>query len=112
MQPISATIITRNEEFHIADALKSLSWVDEVVVVDSGSEDRTLDICREFTDKIFQRNWSGFADQKNYAVQKASNDWILSLDADERISPELKMEIESECRTGFTVNGYRIPRKA
>jgi glycosyltransferase involved in cell wall biosynthesis len=112
MQPISATIITCNEEDRIEDALRSLDWVDEIVVVDSGSVDATLEICREYTGKIFHRNWSGFVDQKNYAVAKASNDWILSLDADERVSPELRKEIEEISKAGFQGNGYRIPRVA
>jgi glycosyltransferase involved in cell wall biosynthesis len=112
MQPVSATVITCNEEHNIADALKSLSWIDEIVVVDSGSRDETLEICRGFTDKIFHRDWSGFVDQKNYAVEKASNDWILSLDADERVSPELRREIEAGMRGGFKASGYRIPRTA
>lgn len=112
MQPVSATIITCNEEHNIADALKSLSWIEEIVVVDSGSRDGTLEICRGFTDKIFQRDWSGFVDQKNYAVEKASSDWILSLDADERVSPELRKEIEAGMRGGFSARGYRIPRTA
>jgi len=112
MQPVSATIITCNEERDIAEALRSLSWVDEIIVVDSGSEDATLEICRDFTDKIFHREWSGFVDQKNHAVEMASNDWILSLDADERVSPELRSEIESEGGDGFRCRGYRIPRTA
>ena len=112
MPPISATVITFNEEKKIEDALRSLSFVDEIVIVDSGSGDRTLDICREYTDKIFQRDWSGFVDQKTYAVMKASNNWIISLDADERITPELQKEIETEAHAGFRYHGYRIPRTA
>ncbi|MBN2318375.1 MAG: glycosyltransferase family 2 protein [Acidobacteria bacterium] len=110
MPPISATIITCNEERNIAEALESLSWVDEIIVVDSGSEDATLDICRRFTDKIYYRDWTGYVDQKNYAVEKACNDWILSLDADERVSPKLQDEIEALNRKGFRESGYRIPR--
>jgi len=112
MQPVSATIITLDEEHNIAGALESVSWADEVIVVDSGSKDRTLEICRRFTDRIFHRDWSGFVDQKNHAVDKASHDWILSLDADERISSELRKEIREEMRTGFRKDGYYIPRRA
>ncbi len=112
MQPVSATIITLNEEHSIAEALESVAWADEIIVVDSGSEDRTLDLCRGFTERIFHRDWSGFVDQKNHAVGKASNDWILSLDADERISPELRREIQEKRDSGFRKSGYRIPRRA
>jgi glycosyltransferase involved in cell wall biosynthesis len=112
MQPVSAAIITLNEQHNIAGALESVSWADEIIIVDSGSQDRTLEICRGFTDKIFRREWTGFVDQKNYAVAKASNDWILSLDADERVSPELREEIREEMRSGFRNDGYSIPRKA
>jgi glycosyltransferase involved in cell wall biosynthesis len=112
MQPVSATIITLNEEHNIAGALLSVSWADEIIIVDSGSKDRTLEICRGFTDKVFHRDWSGFVDQKNHAVGKASNDWVLSLDADERISSELREEILRERNSGFRKDGYRIPRRA
>jgi glycosyltransferase involved in cell wall biosynthesis len=112
MQPISATIIAFNEEHNIREALQSLSWADEIVVVDSGSSDSTLDICREFTDKIFQRAWTGYVDQKNFAVEKAHHDWIFSLDADERVSPELCKEIRTLAGSGFGKPGYRIPRVA
>ena len=112
MQPISAAVITFNEERNIEDALKSLSWADEIIVVDSGSTDKTLDICRQYTDKIFYRDWSGYVDQKNFAVEKAGYDWIFSLDADERISPALKLEIHERAQAGFTNAGYKIPRTA
>ena len=112
MQPISATLITCNEAHNIEDALRSLSWVDEIVVVDSGSRDSTTEICRSFTDRVFHRDWTGFVDQKNYAVGEASNDWIISLDADERVSSELREEIVAEAGRGFGKDGYKIPRTA
>jgi glycosyltransferase involved in cell wall biosynthesis len=110
MQPISATLITCNEEQNIADALRSIAWADEIIVVDSGSSDSTLDICRQFTDRILHRDWIGYVDQKNFAVKNARNDWIFSLDADERSSPELSGEIRELARNGFESKGYRIPR--
>jgi glycosyltransferase involved in cell wall biosynthesis len=110
MQPISATVITYNEEHNIREALQSLSWVDEIIVVDSGSSDSTLEICRGFTHKIFQREWTGYIDQKNFAVDRAGHDWIFSLDADERSTPELCNEIKRLAREGFSRSGYRIPR--
>jgi glycosyltransferase involved in cell wall biosynthesis len=112
MPLISATIITYNEEHNINEALQSLSWVDEIIIVDRKSEDSTLEICRRFTNKIFYRDWTGYADQKNYAVEKAGNDWILSIDADERVSIELQREIVELARIGFRNYGYRIPRAA
>ncbi len=112
MEPISATLITCNEEANIEEALQSLDWVDEIVVVDSGSRDATLEICRRYTDKVLHRAWTGFVDQKSHAVALASHDWVLSLDADERVGPELKREIEQMRRDGFQHAGYRMPRVA
>jgi glycosyltransferase involved in cell wall biosynthesis len=112
MEQISATLITNNEEVNIEEALQSLAWADEIVVVDSGSTDATVEICRRYTDRIFKRAWTGFVDQKNYAVERASHDWIISLDADERISPELAREIEQLRLAGLRHAGYRIPRVA
>jgi glycosyltransferase involved in cell wall biosynthesis len=112
MHPISATLITHNEELNIAEALQSISWADEIVVVDSGSRDATLDICRRFTDRILHRDWTGYADQKNFAAEQARNDWIFSLDADERPSPELCAEIRELSDKGFSKPGYNIPRVA
>ena len=112
MEPISAALITFNEEINIRGALESVSWTDEIVVVDSGSSDATLEICRSFTDRVFHRDWSGFVDQKTFAVEKARHDWILSLDADERLSPTLIAEIQGLRRSGFSAPGYRIPRAA
>jgi glycosyltransferase involved in cell wall biosynthesis len=112
MQSISATLITHNEEHNIAEALQSLSWADEIVVVDSGSTDATLDICRRFTDRIVHRDWTGYVDQKNFAVEQAKNDWIFSLDADERPSAELCAEIHELSEKGFPKSGYLIPRVA
>lgn len=91
---ITATVITLNEEHNIADALDSLSWADEIIVVDSESSDRTVEIARGFTDRVFVRPWPGYSAQKNFAAEQAANDWIFSLDADERVSKELAREIQ------------------
>lgn len=112
MEQISATLITNNEEANVEEALQSLAWADEIVVADSGSTDATVEICRRYTDRVFKRAWTGFVDQKNYVVERASHDWIISLDADERIGPELAREIEQLRRAGFRHAGYRIPRVA
>ncbi|MEK6302045.1 MAG: glycosyltransferase family 2 protein [Acidobacteriota bacterium] len=90
---ISATVITFNEEQNIAEALESLAWADEIVVVDRESTDRTVEIARQFTDQVYVREWQGYSNQKNFAAEQAQNDWIFSLDADERVSPELAAEI-------------------
>ncbi|NWG13947.1 MAG: glycosyltransferase family 2 protein [Acidobacteria bacterium] len=105
-------MITRNEAANIAEALESLAWADEIVVVYSGSTDTTLEICRRHTDRILHRDWTGFVDQKNYAVQQAAFDWIFSLDADERVSPPLRQEIEELRSSNPAHHGYRIPRVA
>jgi glycosyltransferase involved in cell wall biosynthesis len=112
MEALSATVITHNEEANIGEALERLSFADEVVVVDSGSTDRTVEICRRYTERVFHRAWTGFVDQKNYAIDQARHDWILSLDADERPSPRLADEIRALCASGFAHAGYRIPRVA
>jgi len=91
---ITATVITLNEEHNIADALESLAWADEIIVVDSESADRTVEIARGFTDRVFVRPWPGYSAQKNFAAEQAGNDWIFSLDADERVSKDLANEIE------------------
>jgi len=111
-ESISATLITRNEEANIEDALRSLSWAEEIVVVDCGSTDATIDICRRYTDHVYTRAWTGFVDQKNHAVEKAGHNWIFSLDADERVAPPLASEIGRLRQAGFQHPGYRIPRVA
>ncbi len=112
MDLLSVTLITHNEEENIGEALQSVAWADEIVVVDSGSTDRTVQICRKYTDRVLHRDWTGFVDQKNHAVDMASHDWIFSLDADERVGPELAREIESLRKHGLRQTGYRMPRAA
>jgi glycosyltransferase involved in cell wall biosynthesis len=106
---ISAVIITFNEERHIADAIDSIAWADEIVVVDSESTDRTREIADSLGAKVIVNKWPGFSAQKQLAVESAANDWIFSLDADERVSLELKSEIE-RLRGQTPADGYRIPR--
>lgn len=109
MERISVIIIAGNEEGNIGDCLESVKWADEIVVVDSESVDRTVEIARGYTDKVFVRRWEGYASQKNYAMHMAENEWILSLDADERVSPELRSEIEA---LEFSkADGFYIPRR-
>jgi len=97
--PVSAVIITRNEEQHIARCLKSLTWADEIVVVDAESTDQTRTICEDSSapwagkTRVLSRTWSGFKDQRTYALNEAKNDWLLVVDADEECSPELSERI-------------------
>lgn len=108
---ISVTIICKNEESRIRKCLDSVSWVDEIVVVDSGSTDKTLDIVGEYTDKIvINKDWPGFGLQKKLAVNTASNDWILSLDSDEVVSDELRDEIQDLMTKLDDKTVYRLNR--
>ncbi len=108
--PVTATVITFNEAANIQGALESLSWADEIVVVDSESTDDTVAIARRFTDRVVVRPWPGYVSQKNFAAAQASHDWIFSLDADERVSPALAAEIKKIVSDGATAAGYRVPR--
>jgi len=93
MASLSVIIITKNEGLNIRACLESVAWVDEIIVVDSGSQDDTVAICREFTPHVYVHDWPGFGPQKNRALNYASKNWILSLDADERITPELHAQL-------------------
>ena len=107
---LTVTVITRDEAAHLEAALDSVRWADEIVVVDSGSTDGTADIARRFTDKVIVRDWPGYAAQKEFAAAQAANDWILSIDADERVSPELAAEIRRVLETEPDEAAFRIPR--
>jgi glycosyltransferase involved in cell wall biosynthesis len=107
---ISATVIAFNEEIDLDECLSNLNWCDEVVLVDSGSMDRTLEIAAKHKAKIFVRRFQGFSDQKNFAAEQASSDWILSIDADESVSPGLRDEIQRVLPQSADVSGYFIPR--
>ena len=111
-QPLSVFIITQNNESHIRDCLESIKWVDEIVVVDSFSSDRTVEICREYTDKIFQHKLEGFGFQRNLALGYTTSEWTLSLDVDERVTKELKEEIRETLKNNPDVDGYFIPRRS
>jgi glycosyltransferase involved in cell wall biosynthesis len=108
---LSVTIITLNEEKNIVRTLESVRWADEIVVLDSGSTDRTVEICRQYTDKVFHQDWLGYGGQKNAAIDRASGDWILSLDADEPVEKDLAAEIKEIIASPNALDGYRLPRK-
>src|SRR5450631_1926332 len=108
---LSVAIITFNEEANLARTLASVAWADEIVVVDSGSTDRTREIAESFRAKFHVEPWKGFAAQKNSALAKATGDWILSLDADEEVEPALAEEIRTVLAAATSVAGFWIPRK-
>lgn len=108
---LSVTIATKNEEENIRDCLESVKWTDEIVVVDDVSNDRTVEIAKLYTSKVFIRGSKGdFHKNKNLAIEKASGDWILSLDADEVITPDLAYEIK-EAINNEKMLGYYLNRK-
>ncbi|GJL79796.1 MAG: glycosyl transferase [Nitrospinaceae bacterium] len=111
MEKISVTIITLNEERNIENCLQSLEWADEIVVMDTFSSDRTVELCKKFTDKVFQEKWQGYGRQKNLCASRASHRWVLNIDADEVVSPECAQAIQNELHNGPQHSVYRFPRK-
>jgi (heptosyl)LPS beta-1,4-glucosyltransferase len=107
---LTVTVITRNEAANLAGALESVKWADEIVVVDSRSSDQTVEIARRYASRVEIHDWKGYSAQRNYAAEIAANDWILAIDADERVPPELAAEIQQIMRVGPTARGYRMPR--
>ena len=107
---VSVTIITLNEAAHVAGAIDSVRWADEILVVDCGSTDGTADIARGKGAVVVCREWSGYVDQKNFAAERAAHDWIFSLDADERVTPALAAEIRALVAGEPPRRGYRVPR--
>jgi len=111
MGRLSVIIITKNEEANICACLESVAWADEIIVVDAGSSDATADICRKSGAKVFVHDWPGFGPQKNRALNYASHEWVFSIDADERVTPELRAAIEEVLRNDAgTCAAYRISR--
>lgn len=110
--PLSLVIITLNEEKNIERCIKSVPFASEVIVVDTYSKDKTVELAKALSAKVFQKDWSGYGAQKAYATSLASNEWILSLDADEALSPELARELYSQFNTLNPKIGYQFPRKS
>lgn len=108
---LSVTVITLDEEQRLRACLESVAWADEIVVVDAESHDKTAQIAREFTERVVVRPWPGFTAQKNFALEQATGDWVLSLDADEEVSPELRDEIQRLLAQPPPCDGYAVPRK-
>ena len=109
---ISATLITLNEERNVARAIESLRCCDEIVVLDSGSTDRTVEIATNLGARIIETGWHGYSQQKNLAAEKAAHDWVFSLDADEALSEPLEAEIWQLKKKGPEYDAYTMPRLA
>jgi len=108
---VSALVITLNEEKNISECLDSLAWTSEIIVVDSLSSDRTGELCKRPNVRFVQREWPGYGPQKNFGIGLARGEWVLIVDADERVSPDLKNEILDAVHGGTGPNGFEIPRR-
>jgi glycosyltransferase involved in cell wall biosynthesis len=112
MVKVSAVIITYNEEKNIRRCLESLKFADEIIVVDSESKDKTVSIAREYTGKIYIQKWLGFARQRKFTCKLASSEWVLIIDADEMVTPELAEEINKKIDAFPEIDGYWIKRRS
>lgn len=112
MPKLSVIVITKNEAADLGGALDSVRFADEIIVVDSGSTDETVTIARRYTDRVVVREWPGYVAQKNFAASLAHHDWVLSLDADERVTPALAREIQTLLAGPPAHKAYRVPRVA
>ncbi len=110
MPRLTVTVITKNEADHLAAALTSVAWADEIIVIDAESTDETVAIAKRFTDRVEVRAWPGFVAQKNYAASRASHDWILSIDADERVTPELAASVRTSLEPTPAHSAFRMKR--
>jgi glycosyltransferase involved in cell wall biosynthesis len=108
---LSAAIVVLNEEERLRACLESVVWADEIVVVDAGSSDKTMALAREFTDRALFRAWDGYGAQKNFALGQCRGDWLLSIDADERVPDALRDEIQAAIRAERAEVGYYLPRR-
>ncbi|NIO11361.1 MAG: glycosyltransferase, partial [Deltaproteobacteria bacterium] len=108
---VSALVVCFNEEQNIRDCLESLRWCDEIIVVDSFSTDNTVAICKEYTDRVIQRPWAGYRDQKSFAHSQATHEWSMLVDADERVTDALKDEIQNALvQLGGRYDAFAVPR--
>ena len=108
-EKISVIMITGNEERHIRSCLESVKWADEIIVVDSESKDNTVEITQEYTDKVFIKKWEGFGPQKEFALEQASNEWIFSIDTDERVTAKLAEVLKKN--NANNISGFLIKRE-
>jgi len=113
MVKLSCVIICKNEERNIKACLESIKWADEIILVDAESTDKTVEIAKKYTDKIFIKKWEGFSVQRKFGLEQCTGEWIFPMDADERCTEELKNEILSVINSSnVKENGFRIPRKS
>jgi len=108
---LSVAIITLNEEENLPRTLASVAWAGQIVVVDSGSTDRTVEIARSFGATVIERPWPGFAAQKNFAIAQCTGDWVLTLDADEEVSPELQQQMRLMVASRPTADAFYLKRR-
>src|SRR5580693_3304924 len=108
---ISVAIVAMDEEANIGRTLASVRWADEIVLVDSGSKDRTREIAAEHGAQVTVEPWRGYVAQKQYAIELCTKDWVLLLDADEEVSPGLSEEIRAVIDLPNAARGYKLPRK-
>jgi glycosyltransferase involved in cell wall biosynthesis len=109
---LAVIVITKNEEENIEACLESVRWADEIVVVDGGSSDRTAELARSKGAKVFERKWDGYGAAKNFGLAQCTAEWVLWLDADERVTEQLGEEIRTVLRASGSINGYELPRLA
>ncbi|HTM07774.1 MAG TPA: glycosyltransferase family 2 protein [Verrucomicrobiae bacterium] len=108
---ISAIVVCFNEQGNIGRCLQSVSWCDEIVVVDAFSTDKTVEIARRYTDRVIQRRWTGYRDQKSFAHSQATREWVFLIDSDEEVSTELREEIcDALPRAGGNEDAFALPR--
>ncbi|MGB1270973.1 MAG: glycosyltransferase family 2 protein, partial [Endozoicomonas sp.] len=111
MPTISVSIITKNAMPRLQETLESVKWADEIIVLDSGSSDNTVEVSRQYTDKVYETDWPGFGIQHQRALKKCSGDWILSVDSDEVVTEALKNEIlKAIAEAPEGINGFAFPR--
>jgi glycosyltransferase involved in cell wall biosynthesis len=111
MPRVSVFIIALNQEANIGPCLESAGFADEIVVVDTGSRDRTVELARAYTDRVLESPWLGFAGTKNFALEQTRMEWVFSLDTDERVPPGLREEVRAVVQADGPASGYRAPRK-
>jgi glycosyltransferase involved in cell wall biosynthesis len=112
MPKLSVTIVAQDEEADIGECVASVAWADEVIVVDGGSRDRTVEIAERAGARVIRQPWTGYAAQKNFALDRATHDWVLSVDADERVTTELRAEVMAALDRGPEYDGYQVPRRS
>lgn len=112
MASLSVLVITKNEERNIVECLRTVRWADEIVVVDGGSTDKTVVLAGTLTPKVFERKWDGYGAAKNFGLTQCTSEWVLWLDADERVTEDLGDEIRSTIQSNPSANGFEVPRRA